>query len=145
MARQQNVGTLRQLLAVRGALRLKAEADLTRAQQHARDAESELITASNALTQAEAEWHAGIATRVYPPDWLRALGARVVDRDRFAASARAQVEEAEQVRGACEAALRFADASEQVADRAHIRARSAEARRREERRIVDRPAKATRR
>lgn len=141
MARQQKVGTLRQLLAARGAMRFQAEAGLANAQHQVRDAEAERTIAEDTLTHAESEWQACLATQIYPPEWLQALGARVVDRDRLASEARGHVREAEQVRGRCETALRLADASEQVAARAHSRARSAETRRRDERRMVDRPAR----
>lgn len=143
MARRHDAGTLRQLLAVRGAMRIKAEAGLTSAQRDVRDTALERRTAEDALMQAEADWRTGVATRVYPPDWLRALGARVVDRDRLVVEARGLAQKAEQALGRSEAALRHADASEQVAAGALARARSAEARRREERRLIDRPAKAT--
>ena len=141
MARQQKTGTLRQLLAVRSAMRLKAEAGLANAHQQVRDAECRRTAAVGALEQAEIEWQTGVETRVYPPEWLCALGTRVVDRDLLALEARDRAQEAEQMRERCETALRFADASEQVAARAHIHARSAEARRRDERRMVDRPAR----
>lgn len=141
MANPRDVKKLRQLLEVRGVIRLQAEFRVGLAGERLRSFQSARETADGALVQAEADWRAGVVTSAFRPEWLGNLGARVVDRDRQLTDAQTQLDAASEDHRNHEAAQRLADASERVARDVLSRARNAAAKRREERRIADRPSR----
>lgn len=140
MARPGDPKVLGKVLTVQVVARAQAEVRLSAADAQAREVEAAREQARAALAKAVEDWHGGLGSPAFSPEWLGTMAARVVDRDRLDAEAQSLLDAATADRGRREHAFRVADASKSLAARAHVRARTAAARRREERRLIDRPS-----
>lgn len=135
MSKGRDLSMLRHLHEVRGAMRMRAEFRVAEAERRLDATKTAVGMADDALGAAEADWRAAVGS----PEWLSRLGVLVIEADRRAIAEREECRAAERRRDDRLFERRKADASERIAAQALTSARRADAVRREERRLVDRP------